>query len=212
MKQVAGVWLPDWEAALLPALAARPPGSLGDEAEAVVEAALALCKARRRAVDVGAHVGLWSRRLAERFASVIAVEPLSVHRACFARNVAVPRVLLLPGALGAVSGRTGMRTAAASSAESWVAGRGALPLRRYDDLGLDALPVDLMKLACEGGELFALQGAERMLRRDRPVVIVAQAPGKARRYGLDDEAAVAWLQGLGARLRLRVGGRCLLSW
>ena len=39
------------------------------------------------ALDVGAHVGIWSTRLAERFKKVIAFEPVPKHIECWKQNM-----------------------------------------------------------------------------------------------------------------------------
>src|SRR5512137_48020 len=70
-----GDWyLPDGEAHMVEYLRAQP-------AYQGVHRATALEYVRRfgTAVDVGAHVGLWSRDLAARFATVHAFEPVDAH-------------------------------------------------------------------------------------------------------------------------------------
>ena len=42
---------------------------------------------RTCAIDVGAHVGLISRFLAEKYKTVLAFEPSDINRACFNQNV-----------------------------------------------------------------------------------------------------------------------------
>ena len=214
MKQVAGVWLPAWEAHLVPFLEDRRSwvDGRGTYQRHKLLRALPYARARRRAVDIGAHVGLWSMQLTYLFDSVLAFEPLAVHRCCYLRNVDMTRATLLPCALGAEPGGVSLRTTAQSSGDSWINGTGSVPLRRYDDLGFDGQPVDLVKVDCEGYELFALRGAEGMLTRDRPVVIVEQKPGKAQKFGLGETEAVSWLEALGARLRDKISGDYILSW
>ena len=214
MKQIAGIWVPDWEEHLRPFLEDQTHwvNGRGTYQREKLQRALSYVTDKRRAIDVGAHVGLWSMQLTELFESVIAFEPLEVHCDCFKRNVDMSKATLLPCALGTETGGVSMRTTTASSGDSWVSGPGDLPLRRLDDLGFDALPLDFLKVDCEGYELFVLQGAEQMLRRYRPVVIVEQKPGKAERYGLGETDAVTWLEGLGATLRERISGDYILSW
>ena len=214
MKQVAGVWLPAWEAHLVPFLEDRRSwvDGRGTYQRHKLLRALRHVRERRRAVDIGGHVGLWSMQLTELFESVLAFEPLAVHRRCFLRNVDMSRATLFPCALGAEEGGVSLRTSAQSSGDSWIKGEGSVPLRRFDDLGLDDQPIDLVKVDCEGYELFALRGAERMLTRDRPVVIVEQKPGKAQKFGRGETEAVSWLESLGAGLRDSVSGDFILSW
>lgn len=173
-------------------------------------AALSLCKSFRTAVDVGGHIGLWSFNLGHRFSVVHAFEPIAAHRECFARNVDLPNVHVHPVALGDMEKTVGMYTAPTSSGDSYVKGEGDIPMKRLDDFGFH--DVDFIKLDCEGYELFALLGAEDTLRRCEPVICVEQKPGKAQTFGLKQTEAVAYLQKLGARLRMEISGDYLLSW
>lgn len=222
MKNYRGLWLPDGETHLTAWMDAR--GEIVDGKPAYqhhkLQAALGFVKQFRVAVDVGAHCGLWSMHLVKRFGITHAFEPVAEHRACFVKNVGhvdlvgeysgdVPGVLY-PYALGEAGGTVAIRTAADSSGDSWVDGEGDIPLKRLDSFDLG--DVDFIKLDCEGYELFALRGGEETLKRCRPCVIVEQKPGRAQKFGLGETDAVAYLQGLGAKLRKVMSGDYILSW
>ena len=212
MKQVGGVWLPAHETHLVAWMQNRNEivdGKLTYQYHKL-QAALGYVKAWRTAVDVGAHCGLWSMHLVKRFASVQAFEPVEDHRQCFASNVAAMNVRLHACALGEVDGKCSIHTSRTSSGDSWVDGSGNIPIQRLDDF--DLLDVDFIKLDCEGYELLALKGGEQMLKRCRPCVIVEQKPGRAQKFGLEETAAVNYLQDLGAKLRQVMSGDYILSW
>ena len=57
------------------------------------------------AVDVGGHVGLWSRDLSKKFNEVFAFEPRANHRECFLKNVLSDNVTLHAFALGDKQGK-----------------------------------------------------------------------------------------------------------
>lgn len=175
-----------------------------------LRAAVGACKQRRVAIDVGGHVGLWSMQLAKQFEHVHAFEPVAEHRACFALNVVAANVTLHECALGEREGSVAIHTAPTSSGDSWVSGEGEIPMRRIDDYGFEN--VDLVKIDTEGFELFVLRGAEEMLKRCRPVVIVEQKPGHAQRFGIGEKDALPYLQGLGARLLKEISGDFILAW
>ncbi len=71
---------------------------------------------------------------------------------------------------------------------------------------------DLLKIDCEGYELFVLEGAVEFLQACHPVVIVEQKDGMGSRYGVGDTAAVRFLEGLGAKMRTEIGGDFIMSW
>lgn len=174
------------------------------------QAALALCKNARNAVDVGAHIGLWSFNLAKLFDEVYAFEPIAEHRACFERNVTDDNVHLYPVALGDAERMVAMRTEKGSSGNSMIDGFGEIPMMRLDSYGFQ--DVDLIKLDCEGYELNVLKGAENLLRACKPTIVVEQKPGRAQQFGLTETGAVAYLQELGAKLRHEISGDFFLSW
>ena len=214
MKQVAGIWLPDGEAHLVPFLEDQEKwvGGRGSYQHHKLTAALQYVTGQRRAIDVGAHVGLWSMQMVELFDSVIAFEPLDAHCDCFKRNVDMRVATLLPCALGDRNDSVALQSVGDSSGDSWISGPGDLPMRRFDDLGFDAMPIDFMKVDCEGYELFVLRGAEQTLLRHKPVVVVEQKPGRAERFGLGETDALRFLESLGASMRETLSGDYVLSW
>jgi FkbM family methyltransferase len=184
------------------------------------DAAMKLCKQFRTAVDVGAHVGLWSYYLERQFDHVEAFEPVSAHRECFLMNLAdserasadgaIPGFTLHACALGDHEGSISISTETGSSGNSFISGDGDIPLKRLDDFNLQ--DVDYIKLDAEGGELPALRGGEETIKRCRPCIIVEQKPGRAQKFGLPETGAVAYLQSLGAVLRQEISGDFLMSW
>lgn len=182
---------------------------------AKIRRALELCPPdrRRTAIDIGGHVGLWSYYLSSAFTNVVAYEPIDEHRACFKENVTADNVLLCSYALGDEEGYVGMHTEPSSSGDTYVKGKGTTPVRRLDDVGLlCAVDVDLIKADCEGYEYFALHGAEQIIIRDRPVIVVEQKPGKAQKFGLSEQHAVEYLTALGMKLHSEIGGDFFMIW
>jgi FkbM family methyltransferase len=233
VKQVGGMWMPEGEQHLADWLVQANVIVDGKLTYQYHKAAAALkwAKAQRIAVDVGAHVGQWSTHLSAMFTFTYAFEPVALYRDCFRKNVTPTgwdasgersrdpltgrRVFLHPEAVGAAPGRLKMLIEPVRTMESrvdTVGDDGDVPLVRLDDvLPADAC-VDLLKIDCEGFELFVLQGAERLLARARPAVVVEQKPGNAARYGHADTAGVEWLIARGAKLRAELQGDYILSW
>jgi FkbM family methyltransferase len=172
----------------------------------------------RHAVDVGAHVGLWSRVLARMFARVTAFEPMPQCRDCFERNIRSEdraRVTLHACALGSTDGELRFKYKLANSGTTHVipgatAGDATVPVRRLDDFDLGV--VDFLKIDVEGYELAVVQGGEQVIRRSRPTIIVEQKPGTPQRYGFDQLGAVRQLQKWGAQLEFEWSGDYCLRW
>jgi FkbM family methyltransferase len=192
--------------------------------------ALSFCEDRSgAAVDVGAHVGLWSWQMAKDFARVEAFEPVSEHCDCWEANMReLSNARLHRVALGREPGTVTLRCRTPGSSGDTgvdpVAERSTLrasvdpdggepaPMIALDSLALDG--VSFMKLDCEGYELRVLEGAIETLRRNRPVLVVEQKPqtGMTERYGFELWHVVDLLSGLGARQRGSVQGDYFFSW
>lgn len=212
MKKVDGWYFPDGESHL-PVWMANPRVRMILNGRAAYqgqkqEAAMSYCTNFRRAVDVGAHVGLWSFNLAHRFTHVDAFEPVLEHQQCFMRNVEQANVELHPMALGDRAGHVSIRTEPTSSGDSRVDGDGDIPMHTLDSMELQ--DVDFLKIDTEGFELSVLRGAEATLARCKPVVIVEQKPGHAQKYGLGEKDAIPFLQSLGYRLVREMAGDFIL--
>lgn len=182
---------------------------------------------RRLAADVGSHVGLWARTLAEDFAQVIAFEPVAEHRACWRENLAGAKNARLEAcALGAEAGtvRISTRTpgssgdtgvdpiAERSTLRASVSDTGPLiECRTLDSFNLHDL--DFLKVDCEGYEAFVIEGAKDTIRRCQPCVCVEQKKetGLVERYGVGERDAVDALIAMGATLRTCIQGDYILS-
>jgi FkbM family methyltransferase len=174
--------------------------------------ALKFVKSRRTAVDIGAHVGLWSWFMARDFRQLEAFEPSEKARACWQRNmIDRPNAYIHPHAVGDKAGLCSLvNKMATSSGGAQIVPGSDLTVVTLDAVGLT--DVDFIKLDCEGYEIFALEGARKTLEEFRPCVIVEQKPGMTERFGREALAAVKFLQGLGAQLRLEISGDYILSW
>jgi FkbM family methyltransferase len=162
------------------------------------------------AVDIGAHCGLWSRMMAGTFKKVYAFEPVPIHREAFEKNVKGDYELF-PFACGDRNGEIRIKRVSTSSGCSNVdlAGDVRVKMVRVDDY-LDTA-CDFLKVDVEGYEELALRGARKLLNT-KPVVIVEQKPGKARKYGLKETGALKYLRKLGAVERAEIDGDYIFSW
>lgn len=166
------------------------------------------------AVDVGAHVGLWSMHLAKHFENVLAFEPVAQFRECFERNVTDAGVKLYAMALGSAPGKVRMVIDPADTGGTHVdatAEEGTVILETLDNFELARC--DFLKIDCEGYELQILEGARETLLRCRPCVIVEQKAHKLGvNYGIKGTPAVDYLKDLGMTQRRVMSGDYILSW
>ncbi|MGI9506782.1 MAG: FkbM family methyltransferase [Geminicoccaceae bacterium] len=132
-----------------------------------MEKALQHCGDRQICVQAGGNAGVWPRWLGERFETVYTFEPDAENFRCLVQNVP-DNVVCIQAALGNHRGTVGLHREPDNCGAYYVAGAGAIPTLRIDDLGLPAC--DLIVLDIEGLEAEALAGAVETIGRFRPVL------------------------------------------
>jgi len=203
MRLLAEWWFPTGERHI-PAWMLKPKnelrihGRLSYQGGKQLEA-LAYCKQRRLALDVGGHVGLWAYNLAHEFDRVVAFEPVADHRDCFARNLeGITNVEMHGVALGKEPGSVSIYSEECNSGYSYVNGAGDIPMITLDSLGLTG--VDFLKIDCEGYEENVVLGGEKTIKASMPVVIVEQKRDMAEKLGLRPLGAVELLKTYGYKV------------
>jgi FkbM family methyltransferase len=146
----------------------------------MLDRAVATCGRRRTAVDGGAHVGLWSLALRRVFRHVVAFEPQPDNAQCFSANCgAFDNVRLDERALASANGFGSLAGSMKKSMGWSMAPRSpATTARIIRKTRLDDVPdirnVDLIKLDVEGYEYEALIGAEQIIHRDKPIIVIEE--------------------------------------
>lgn len=196
MKCVDGVWLPDTENHIQKFLSANR----GTYQLKTLVTALKKAKHYRVALDIGAHVGLWSMHLVKVFNAVHAFEPVSWHRECFMKNVV--GATLHPIALGNINGMANLAYTSENTGMTHIDSTGPVltEIRRLDEFAIT--DVDFIKIDVEGYELFVLEGALETINKYKPIMCIEQKPHSW--YGLDQHAGVAFLENNGYRILERI--------
>jgi FkbM family methyltransferase len=145
-------------------------------------------------LDLGAHIGTYTVRLASLVGStgsVIAIEPHRRHVESLGRalraNDFLERVRIVEAAAADTSGSRDLIVSGPdlASCHAWLRPRGHLLGRdeiveSVETVALDDLllrrPVSFIRIDVEGAEALALRGARRLLAADQPVVLVELHP------------------------------------
>ncbi|MEJ0058460.1 MAG: FkbM family methyltransferase [Terricaulis sp.] len=212
MKQLGEFWIPDVDA---------EPGSNLERSRANfergsgfqiahLEAALRHLSMFVLAIDGGANVGSWTRRMAAVFDQVHSFEPAPEVFACLARNIAdwglSDKVILHSTALSdrfehvAIAAKSPGRRSISSRIE----GAGETQAIPIDSLNLPAC--SFLKLDLEGYEHRALEGASRTIAKHRPWILIENKPEHNVLYGSPD-AAERYLESKGYTLVEKIGAK-----
>ncbi len=165
MKRIGEWWLPSADQHFA--------GDIENYQRSSYDAALQHVRVRGTALDIGAHIGIFSRRMAQDFALVHAFEPDARNYACLVRNVPRWTVRTTYGAAGQQRGMGRVRVDATENtgARGFVAAvDGDVPMYSIDEFDYDNL--GLIKIDTEGFEHRVLVGALGTIKKHKPVLIV----------------------------------------
>jgi FkbM family methyltransferase len=208
MKQVAGIYLPDAEANMTAYL--EQSGGVYQSKQ--LNRALQFVTNWSLAVDIGAHVGLWSKILVQKFDRVVAFEPMPPLRACLEKNVVSEKIQVVPMALGNSHGSVCFDYDEAHTGATHIdiKKKGLIPLGKLDDFQLDN--IGFIKIDTEGFELLVLEGARETIMRCNPVIIVEDKQHGVRHYGQKPYAVIEFLESCGACIMDRVVDDFVMGW
>lgn len=210
MKFVHDIALPDSEQHFVGTLSRLREAGESFEYPALRKALTFLPYEKRRiALDIGAHVGLWSRWLVKEFDFVHAFEPVNEYADIFDHNV-TGNVKLHRIALGEQYGEVGLKEYPGDTGRSHISGHGDVMMLALDSYGF--VSVDLVKIDVEGYELQVLKGAERTLIDNKPLVVVEQRGCDEVNFGRKRDEALEYLKGLGMVERGREHYDYIMGW
>jgi FkbM family methyltransferase len=77
-----------------------------------------------------------------------------------------------------------------------------VPMKRLDEVLASSPKIDVIKIDIEGAELLALKGANKLLRRDKPMIIAEIVPEFLERFGHSSRDVLDFLLDLDSRYRV----------
>lgn len=138
---------------------------------------------RRTFVDVGGHIGTWSKPFASKFKQVVAFEPCHQNQWAFTRNCLDLNVKLYPLGCGDVWQVGYLTFVEGNTGGTHISDRGQpFVITPLDDM--DLVDVDLIKIDTEGFEVAVLRGAQKTIKAYKPTVVLENC-GWHERHGLD---------------------------
>jgi FkbM family methyltransferase len=132
-----------------------------------------------RAIDIGAHVGIWTRRLAKDFCEVIAFEPMPKHIKCHRKNCeGLVSIELNEVALSNVNKTQVMTTKDNNSGMStlmtpkWKLPKTIVPIETRTLDSYNFPKIDFIKIDVEGWEEKVLKGGMKTILKYRPKMYI----------------------------------------
>lgn len=181
-------------------------GNVDSEA---IDFAVSLCKQHRVAVDVGAHIGLWSIPLSRYFESIFAYEPNNEVLKVLEKNIKYhnrENISVFEYALGNRNGKSGLRKRGNSGMAQVIVG-GKIPITKLDSIPLPSC--DLIKIDVEGMNVDVIKGGEETIRQHRPVV-VCEENIRAKDYGYDVLDARSLLESFGMKFVKKISDNIIM--
>lgn len=178
--------------------------------------ALKFVKDHSLCIDVGAHVGIFSRHFAQHFERVLAFEPIDNLRECLRQNVPA-NVEIIPKAVSDHCGLAMMlKQSTTNSGCSFISSdlRIAQPMHTSEFVQADVVTIDsldlkrvgLIKIDIQGADFLAIVGATDTIKRCHPVVLIEEKPvGGPSGSTQHIEDTRRYLMSLGAKPMLKIG-------
>ena len=142
----------------------------------------------RCAIDAGAHRGIWTQALLDKFDRVYSFEPVDE---LFSQ---IPNRNRVNCALGADFDWVGIAPGDRNNGQGHVVEGNDVKMVPLDYFDIEE--VDFLKIDVEGYEFEVLIGGAHTIYRDKPVILVEQN-GLCERYGYKDTDITALLEGWG---------------
>jgi FkbM family methyltransferase len=145
-------------------------------------AAINATENRRVVIDIGSHLGFWSRHFGEIFETVHSFEPSDLYSNLLSLNA--PKSIIHKYALGDKEDEGYLFVPDVNSGAAFIAhsikGHQKIVIRTLDSFNFEM--VDLIKIDCEGYEYPVILGAIETIKKCSPVICLEQKKGVIGRY------------------------------
>lgn len=131
------------------------------------------CKSKRTVIQAGGHCGLYAYQYSKLFEKVFTFEPEDLNHFCLTENLTgLKNIQINKCALGNEKSSISLNINRKNCGNHSVNTNelGDIPLLPIDSFKIEN--VDLIHLDLEGFELYALQGAKKTIKRNKPVIVL----------------------------------------
>ena len=135
-------------------------------------------------IDVGSHVGFWSKEFTELFKHVYAFEPMNEVRECYIKNIVKDNYTLYPYGLGSVEKKVKIQYEPNESGNTFITPSGNREIEVYPLDRFEFNKIDYIKIDAEGYEIEVCKGAIKLIERDKPFIHIEMKKKVMNKVGL----------------------------
>jgi FkbM family methyltransferase len=135
-------------------------------------------------IDVGSHVGFWSKEFTELFKHVYAFEPMAEVRECYIKNIVKDNYTLYPYGLGSVEKKVKIQYEPNESGNTFITPSGNREIEVYTLDRFELNKIDYIKIDAEGYEIEVCKGALKLIERDKPFIHIEMKKKVMNKVGL----------------------------
>jgi len=172
--------------------------------------AIKLSKKFRNCIDIGAHYGLMSYHMSERFENVYSFEIEPSVRKCLEMNMDefdCSNVKVYPCGVGESNKLVGINFAPKGKTFGTHINNKALPMIEIKSIdSFDFKDIDFIKIDAEGYEPFIIDGAIKTIKKYKPIILY-ERKGHEKRYGKSRDSVLQRLSKLGYKDLVDVGNK-----
>ena len=124
----------------------------------------------KNCIDVGSHVGFWSKDFTKLFTHTFAFDPIPQVRECYIKNITNSNYTLYPYGLGKENKKISVLYSPKETGNTHASDKGNLDveIKTLDSFNLEN--IDYIKIDAEGYEIEALSGARNLVERCKPFI------------------------------------------
>ena len=124
----------------------------------------------KNCVDVGSHIGFWSKDFTELFNHTYAFDPIPQVRECYVKNITNPNYTLYPYGLGKEEKKISVLYSPKETGNTHASNKGNIDVtvKTLDSFALE--DIDYIKIDAEGYEIEALIGANKLIEKCKPFI------------------------------------------
>tara|TARA_B100000029_G_C17102596_1_gene788463 strand:- start:2 stop:649 length:648 start_codon:yes stop_codon:yes gene_type:complete len=124
----------------------------------------------KNCVDVGSHIGFWSKDFTKLFKHTYAFDPIPQVRECYVKNITNSNYTLYPYGLGKEEKKINVLYNPKETGNTHASDKGNLDveIKTLDSFNLE--DIDYIKIDAEGYEIEVVEGAKKLIEKYKPFI------------------------------------------